>query len=240
MSTSSFTIPGPFGQPTQSISSSSLGGDSTGTSSNIFSTSGGPPLILVFLAAGLLVGALAALIILRKFYPDRRLRGRLAQIAREDERRQKKRQELGEKPVLWDVYVASDTLDPEQLSEKSINRWDRMLPITGKFIADGKYDEESLPSPLPPPSSRPAFLKRFMNKVRPSNQQETLPLDDLKRSVDGSLQIAVAVVMPHPPSLPLSSDGEPELDYCLGLVDLPWKETVARAAISENPGEATS
>lgn len=124
--TSTSTFSGRFGPPTQSINPS-FGDGSTGSSGSIFSTSGGPPLILVFLAAGLLVGALVALIILRRFYPDRRLRGRLAQIAEEDERRRKKRRELGEKPVLWDVYVASDALDPEQLSEKSINRWEQIL-----------------------------------------------------------------------------------------------------------------
>ena len=129
--TNSFSFGNGFGQPTQSPPPG-VGEGSAGGPGGIFSTSGGPPLILVFLAAGLLVGALAALIILRRFYPDRRLRGRLAQIARDDERnRQKRQKELGEKPVLWDVYAASDTLDDdlEQLSGnlKPRRRWDRIL-----------------------------------------------------------------------------------------------------------------
>lgn len=74
-----------------------------------------------------------------------------------------------------------------------------------------------------------------MKKVKPSSPQESVPFDDLEQTVDGSLQVAVAIAMPRPPSLPLSSDGQPELDYCLGLVDVPWKETVVKSGFPETP-----
>ena len=73
-----------------------------------------------------------------------------------------------------------------------------------------------------------------MKKVKRPSPPEPLPVDDLEKTAEGRLQVAVAIVMPRPPNSSLSSDGEPELDYCLGLVDASWKETVTKADISKN------
>lgn len=77
-------------------------------SHSIWSTNGGPPLILVLLATGLLVAALIALFVLRRIYLGRDISHSQIDVYRrfcsyfEDDR-----------PQLWDVQLASTAITYE-------------------------------------------------------------------------------------------------------------------------------
>lgn len=218
------------GTSAQPTSSAPLSEGSTGTPANIFSTTGGPPLILVFLAAGLLIGALVALLVLRRVYPQGGRRGVVARVATNRRRRRR----IGEKPVLWDFYLQED--DEEGLSEKGFTKWTQVLPISAKFIPNETSRHNASPTSPRLPSSRPSFVQKYFRRsdLSTSKTQEPPFSDSSEQLIDGKLEVAVTIAMPRPPPLPSSSThGEAELDYCLGLVHVPWKETLSAHHFSE-------
>ena len=91
---------------------------------SVLHTSKGPPLILVFLASGLLVGAVLTILLLRHVYPNR-FASRTPPV-----RPRKRNGALGERPRLWDVYCYSD-------AESGSGRWTSLLVRYRRLTRDG-------------------------------------------------------------------------------------------------------
>lgn len=103
---------------------------------SVLSTSKGPPLILVFLASGLLVGAVLTILLLRHVYPNR-FASRTPPV-----RARKPNRPPGERPKLWDVYCYSD-------AESGGGRWASVL-VRGHRLARGGPVTHSLHPNRPP------------------------------------------------------------------------------------------
>ncbi|THH30908.1 hypothetical protein EUX98_g3291 [Antrodiella citrinella] len=201
----------------------------------------GTPLIFVFLGAGLLVGAVFALLILRRFYPRRR-RAAAAAAAASLSFGRRRDELLDEKPLLWDVRFETK----EDIYDETT--WDAMTPMSARFIPDNK-----IPPPAPlelftldslqsesdaPHTSRLSGLRRHLHLGRSHSPAPTDVSNDSTPSFEsptggytrsGTLQVAVAVGMPRPRRSEQQSRGEGE--YCLGISAIPWNErTIAKAA----------
>ncbi|TCD62762.1 hypothetical protein EIP91_006434 [Steccherinum ochraceum] len=213
---------------------------SSSPTNGVLSSTGGAPLILVFLGAGLLVGAVFALLILRRFYPRRRRDGMLGGFGGRDGAT------LDEKPSIWDVQLESqgDEKDASMFDEA---KWTELTPMSAKFIPDNKIPP---PAPLPlitldsldtesgtPRTSRISGFRRhlpFNRSQSPSIAESTngsassfdSPTGGYTRN--GKLQVAVAIGMPRPPSERRRHDGRgPDSELCLGLTEIPWDEKLA-------------
>ncbi|KZT70046.1 hypothetical protein DAEQUDRAFT_726044 [Daedalea quercina L-15889] len=196
---------------------------------SVLHSSNAPPLILVFLASGLLVGAVLSILVLRHMYPNR-FAGRTTPL-----RQRKMRQPIGERPTLWDVYGCNEGI--------ADTRWRSMQPLAAAFLAD---PEDSAVEQTPPSSSplthRPhpwPWVDWLLQTFRRDRQQSAH--DDPEQTSAGKeeppslgrLQIAVIIAMPSRQSSARGSwacpekqgetstcDLEEERDLCIGLVEL--------------------
>jgi len=201
----------------------------------------------VFLGAGLLVGAIFALLILRKFYPRRRREAAALALSRRNEGL------LDEKPLLWDVQLETQGNYKDGYAYEN-SKWDAMTPMSVSFIPDNKIPP---PAPLPlitidsldsgmdtPRTSRLSGLRRHLHLGRSHTPQPSETESDSTSSFEsptggytrtGALQVAVAVGMPRPPSQRRSGQhnrGESEL--CIGLTEIPWNERAVAKGGSYN------
>ncbi|KAH9836245.1 uncharacterized protein C8Q71DRAFT_72829 [Rhodofomes roseus] len=203
----------------------------TGNSS-VLHSSNGPPLILVFLASGLLVGAVLSILVLRHIYPSR-FGSRTDAV-----RVRKPPRPLGERPKLWDVYVCDGARGADV-------QWESLLPLAAAFLPDPLNEQvdvlpsPSLPAHRPHPWSWVEWLhRRLRHRPRESTAddlEQTLPLEG-ERPAPERLQIAVTIAMPSRSSpvrgswtyLEKEKEGETSLsdleedrDLCIGLVEVP-------------------
>ncbi|KAH8087160.1 hypothetical protein BXZ70DRAFT_955808 [Cristinia sonorae] len=195
-------------------------------------STGGAPLILVFLGAGLLVGAAFALMILRRFYPSR------GQTAAALSLRNKEDKQLDEKPPLWDVQL--ELMEDGDSNSYYDAKWGNIKPLSAKFIPDHKIPP---PAPLPLPlfamnsidssadsqhSSRLSSIRHYLHLGRSHSPTEShkhssrvyeAPAYQSERS--GTLQVALAIEMPHQRR---GGRDNSETEFCLGLSSVPWDE----------------
>ncbi|PCH35114.1 hypothetical protein WOLCODRAFT_155785 [Wolfiporia cocos MD-104 SS10] len=200
-------------------------------SSSVIHSSDGPPLILVFLASGLFVGAVLSVLALRRIYPtinftSRRLHA--PEPAQEKER-----------PKLWDVYIDPDSLPPPD-GEKgggggwSVDKWADILPLAVRYLPPPSWPPAPPPVVLPPQPSRPRF-SYFQRADRPHSAAPAsiavaMTENPHTPSPPGKLQIAVTIAMPSrerscftkekagPSMSPFPGE---TVEYCIGLTELP-------------------
>ncbi|KAI0728459.1 hypothetical protein C8Q72DRAFT_369981 [Fomitopsis betulina] len=190
---------------------------------SVLRTSKGPPLILVFLASGLLVGAVLTILLLRHVYPNR-FASQTPPV-----RARKQTRPFGERPKLWDVYCYSD-------AESGGGRWALVLPLAAAFPPE---PEGLVTEPAPATSSyRPhpwpwvdGLLRTFSQRRCASahtDLEASAATDD--RSSMAPLQIAVIIAMPsRQPALRGSwscpgekpaPEPEDEKDLCIGFAEV--------------------
>ncbi|EPT02127.1 hypothetical protein FOMPIDRAFT_1048140 [Fomitopsis schrenkii] len=193
---------------------------------SVLSTSKGPPLILVFLASGLLVGAVLTILLLRHVYPNR-FASRTPPV-----RARKPNRPPGERPKLWDVYCYSD-------AESGGGRWASVLPLAAAFPPE---PEEPVTEPAPAtPAYRPhpwpwvdGLLRTFRHRRHApahADVEQASAATDGDRPSMAPLQIAVIVAMPSrqsalrgswscPEKAP-SPEPEEETELCIGFAEVP-------------------
>ncbi|KZT01064.1 uncharacterized protein LAESUDRAFT_816146 [Laetiporus sulphureus 93-53] len=194
-----------------------------GTPATVAQSTDGPPLILVFLASGLFIGAVLSIVVLRRVYPSMSFMNptrRVIPIERP----------LVEKPRLWDMCAGLELRhdgvgDSQKKNRGDIGgRWQTILPLSARFLPRAS-DYASGPA-LPHRSRRLLFERRS-----PAVRAEKLPAgrvpDDLQI---GKLQIAVLIAMPsshgtrwhcaekRPCSGSLFVDEARE--YCIGVAEI--------------------
>ncbi|KAI0667295.1 hypothetical protein C8Q78DRAFT_400603 [Trametes maxima] len=183
---------------------------------SIFQSAGGPPLILVVIAAGLLFGAFVAMFLLKRLRPVvvvQRVPG--AGLAGETA--------LGEKPRLFDIHL----VPPEEGG--AVAPWAYLSPFGAVYL---QSPDTSISAP--PASSRSSNpLTRIVTRLRrdpksgkghniPSNDPEIRPV-----------QLVFTVSMPNPhPTHPFQKnvdineddcDESPMPDCCIGTTVLPYR-----------------
>ncbi|KAI0783821.1 hypothetical protein C8Q75DRAFT_736641 [Abortiporus biennis] len=235
-----------------STTSTSASSTSTnaGSSSNIFSTSGGPPLILVFLAAGLL----------RNFVnPSNALRRRRGDSGGS----------LGEKPILWDIYLDYEGLDDREkckVTEEEKANWIDVIPISAQLLVHSSApssSEPTIPSSSPPPQPpRPVFSRLLPPYLQPyslagrnvtlSGQPQSPPPSSIPlmtvspasqsapSSSETKIEVAVAIAMPQPPDSDNSSNypGNDGFDFCIGLTNVSVQgdiDSIRDKDVDQNP-----
>ncbi|KAI0821895.1 hypothetical protein BC628DRAFT_785881 [Trametes gibbosa] len=216
MSTS--TSPTPSASP-----SSSPPPAPTSSFNSIFQSAGGPPLILVCIAAGLLLGSFIGMFLVKRLRPAvvvQRVNG----AALDGDMR------LGEKPKLYDVYLGPSAAE---LGQDSEHPWAHSSPFAAVYLPLSDDKAVAPPAPVPTPTALSRVTVRFHRNVRPGKGHVSAPLMPPLRSV----QLAVAVSMPNPTlntpkTVDITDDDDdchedPMPDCCIGTTILPYKlETV--------------
>ncbi|CDO71103.1 hypothetical protein BN946_scf184844.g107 [Trametes cinnabarina] len=185
--------------------------------SSIFQSAGGPPLILVCIAGGLLIGAFVGMFIMKRLRPS--------VVVNRVNVSGRAQPQLGEKPTLFDVLIAA----PEQGSGKHLR--DRNAPFAAVYLPS---DDDKAAAPSPSSTLSPSALSRVMASLRrhtgfhkghiPAPPQTPQPR---------KVQLAFAVAMPDP-AFPASKGTthdvhedqyheHPMPDCCIGTTILPYR-----------------
>ncbi|KAH9836225.1 uncharacterized protein C8Q71DRAFT_72189 [Rhodofomes roseus] len=203
---------------TTSTTSSSSTSSSSSSGSTSFSSNGTAALILAFLAIGLFVGGMLAMIGLRRRALGRAQRWMASDVpsplwahefpdtdADGRSRPRRKKKDVGTPPTLYDIYAPVKSVDPAS--------WQNILPLSAKTVS------QSSPRPPVPESEDVAqgghhrwhfdALGFFHWPPAPTAPPSPPALPEAK--------VAVAVVV----AMPVPSDAEfLQLDYTLGLTQL--------------------
>ncbi|KAI0363680.1 hypothetical protein BV20DRAFT_1057852 [Pilatotrama ljubarskyi] len=197
--------------------------DSTPTSptsgfQSIFQSAGGPPLILVCIAAGLLFGAFVGMFLMKRLRPGvvvQRVNGPGGAGAEVP---------LGEKPKLYDIYLqpASEESGAEH------HPWANVYPFAAVYLPLSGNDAPPTPPSAAP--SAPSLLSRVIARLplrhhdssrtrAGKGQAPSTPAPQLR-----GVQLAVTVSMPNPAlhapkSVDVTNDDhedDPMPDCCIG------------------------
>ncbi|KAI0761288.1 hypothetical protein BD413DRAFT_445399, partial [Trametes elegans] len=186
--------------------------------SSIFQSAGGPPLILVCIAAGLLLGAFVGMVAMRRFRP-------VVVVHRAPGGgRPGPGPELGEKPALFDIHLQSDPHDVLGGSGEwgaGADKWARISPFAAVYLPPSEPDPSTATAddtpPRPSPTARLLALVRSHLRRAPA-EAEALPLRPTAPE-PRAVQLAVAVCMPAPPRLRDAcgaDEDQPVPDCCIG------------------------
>ncbi|KAI0718715.1 hypothetical protein C8T65DRAFT_693596 [Cerioporus squamosus] len=172
---------------------------------SIFQSPGGPPLILVCIAAGLLLGAFLGILLMRRIRPTIAVQ-RMHGINGFPDPQKK----LGEKPKLLDVHIVPRS-DPGGVAGAGgePGRWQGLFPFAALHL---QSPDASAASGAPPSSASPGrneiwrrrLLARIPAQLRPFSRRTHDPHAPAKTQVgDGTpslreVQLAVMVSMPSP------------------------------------------
>ncbi|EIW54842.1 uncharacterized protein TRAVEDRAFT_66365 [Trametes versicolor FP-101664 SS1] len=199
--------------PSASAPASTSSAPASGFSS-LFQSAGGPPLILVCIAAGLLFGAFVGMFLMKRLRPTVVLqRAGGAGLGGEAK--------LGEKPRLYDIYVAPLGDGSEE------NPWAHISPFAALYLPSSDADVKTPQPPPPSPSALSRVTARLHWSARPSKGHVPPPPAPELRS----LQLAVTVSMPNPAlhapkDVDITDDyahDDPMPDCCIGTAVLPYR-----------------
>ncbi|KAI0918422.1 hypothetical protein AcV5_002416 [Taiwanofungus camphoratus] len=227
-SSSSSSIPSST-SGTSSASATSGGGGGGGSSSGgFFSANGTPALILAFLAIGLFVGGMIAMLGLRRRILARRIRQwagtppasppdwdvdarDLIERARNGELR---RRNIGKQPKLWDLCLTTKDVTTCSWAEIS-------MPISARVISKASSEAMRNVAPITALAPHRPRLRNFVESrhfhLPFRRQQPPGPSYTTAPPSSARLEVAVAIAMPAPYDC---NAGVP--DFSLGLVALPW------------------
>ncbi|KAI0331735.1 hypothetical protein GY45DRAFT_1214359, partial [Cubamyces sp. BRFM 1775] len=173
--------------------------------SSLFQSAGGPPLILVCIAGGLLFGAFVGMLIMKRVRP--------VVVVQRVTLPGDTEVPLGEKPQLYDVHLASTLEEGGELPP-----WAHFSPFAATYLPPDD-EPQSAPSSSPRRFS-PAALSRIMARLhrhsRSSKGHTAAP-----PSVPGlrNVQLVFAVSMPNPAlSMPKSAHHDVDDDDCHELM----------------------
>ncbi|KAI0353969.1 hypothetical protein OH77DRAFT_567302 [Trametes cingulata] len=187
---------------------------------SIFQSAGGPPLILVCIAAGLLLGAFAGMFLMKRLRPGvvvvQRVHGGLGGAGAAEVK-------LGEKPKLYDIHVEPASVVGESRDEAG-QPWANIYPFAAVYLPPSPSE---VTPPPPTPSTPPSTLSRLLARLplrhlhhrsastrpgkghAPPSPTSTSPPTPPLRAV----QLAFAVSMPNPAlHAPKSADDDREDD----------------------------
>ncbi|KAI8972881.1 hypothetical protein BD414DRAFT_499684 [Trametes punicea] len=192
---------------------------------SIFQSAGGPPLILVCIAAGLLFGAFIGMLIMKRFRPSVIVQ-RVNRASGDDQG------QLGEKPKLFDVHLRPIPEDGGGGGDS----WAYTSPFAAVYLPSAS-DRDDDPGPATQPARTPSPLSRLMARLRSharSDKGNSTPspprTPELRR-----VQLAFAVSMPDPAhsGSPKGMRGDnaheddchdqPVPDCCIGTTILPYR-----------------
>ncbi|KAF9219833.1 hypothetical protein BS17DRAFT_788479 [Gyrodon lividus] len=152
---------------------------------------------------------------------------------RNDPRSDRRQQDIGEKPKLWEAWLQSDEEGDGGSGEKG--KWDDIMPVCAAYI-------DQSPSALPPTSSEnaiesqlhpPRFLRPFPRRPVPSLQSVTASPMAVQapsssssspiRSSSPAVHVTVLIAMPTPiQKLDRHEDGPPVVEIgviVVGVLD---------------------
>ncbi|KAI0628567.1 hypothetical protein C8Q77DRAFT_1076632 [Trametes polyzona] len=204
-----------------STTSSTSASDPAATSpttgfNSIFQSAGGPPLILVCIAAGLLLGAFVGMVLMKRLRPVpvvQRVNG--VPIGMEVK--------LWEKPQLYDVHI-----EPPLSREGGGHPWAHISPFAAVYLPHADSGAIAPPSPHHRPNALARLAARLHRSQRPGKGHvpSPPPSPELRE-----VQLAVAVTMPNPAlhapkSVDVADDDcheDPMPDCCIGTAVLPYR-----------------
>ncbi|OSD05129.1 hypothetical protein PYCCODRAFT_1432882 [Trametes coccinea BRFM310] len=202
-----------------STSSSSTDPAPTSQFSSIFQSAGGPPLILVCIAGGLLIGAFVGMFIMKRLRPSVVV-NRVSVAGRAQP-------QLGEKPKLFDVHIVASPGE----GGGGEHPWSYAAPFAAVYLPS---DDDKVATPPLSSSPSPSALSRIMARLnrhtRSNKGHISTPLQTPQLR---SVQLAFTVIMPdpaYPASKNVSHDSHedddhepPMLDCCIGTTILPYR-----------------
>ncbi|KAJ8481178.1 hypothetical protein ONZ51_g6169 [Trametes cubensis] len=185
----------------------STGSDSdtnTNAGSSLFQSAGGPPLILVCIAGGLLFGAFVGMLLMKRLRP-------VVVVQRVNAFPGDAEVPLGEKPQLYDIHLVSALEEGGELPP-----WAHFSPFAATYLPS---DDESKTAPSARRFS-PAALSRIMARLhrhsRSSKGHNAPPPGVLGLR---NVQLVFAVSMPNPAlSMPKSAHHDMDDDDCHELM----------------------
>ncbi|RPD54939.1 hypothetical protein L226DRAFT_83112 [Lentinus tigrinus ALCF2SS1-7] len=173
---------------------------------SIFQSPGGPPLILVCIAAGLLLGAFLGILLMRRVRPT-------VAVQRVNGRGFPDPKKLGEKPKLLDIYLA-----PRSGTDAGAGRWENLFPFAGLYLPSSNPPTPETSSPPPSRTElwRRRVLARVPTRLRPSARRSHDPHPSPKGQASSDavppvrqLLLAITVSMPSPRPAPSVHAAEP-------------------------------
>ncbi|CCM00642.1 uncharacterized protein FIBRA_02679 [Fibroporia radiculosa] len=199
----------------------------------VLNSANGPPLILVFVASGLLVGVVLSILVLKRIYPTMNFTTRTPRRRREVR--------LGEKPRIWDVHVSpySRSVGTEGLGPGG---WHALMPLAASFVTEQTDvkppppEQPIAPVPALSPFRRQCHHLLHLYRTPRVPREELLPTSAVEPPpLPSRLQVAVVVALPSPciarpyslcseDSGASSSCSSPRPDslqeYCLGITEV--------------------
>ncbi|KZT69211.1 hypothetical protein DAEQUDRAFT_283965 [Daedalea quercina L-15889] len=228
---------GPSATATSSIPTASATGSTTSTSTSSsgggpsFSANGTAALILAFLAIGLFVGGMVAMIGLRRRALGRAQRWMTSETptpvwahdypeaedssGRDTGARRKKKREIGRRPKLYDIYAPAKGIEPTS--------WQCTLPISARRILQCTPPTTSMLEPQDVAQGahhRWHFDALSLFHWSPGPTPPSPPVAPPQETVP--VEVAVVIAMPSP-----VGEEYPRLDYGLGLTRLSWDYGIA-------------
>ncbi|RDX51773.1 hypothetical protein OH76DRAFT_1417129 [Lentinus brumalis] len=182
------------------------------TFNSIFQSPGGPPLILVCIAAGLLLGAFLGILLMRRMRPTVAVQGTPGLRGFPDPQKT-----LGEKPRLLDVHIVprSDSANMVWTGAGAGGErgpWGGVLPFAALYLPSPETSATAAPFPSPARTEiwRRQVLALIPGRLRPSRRSHDPHASHKSAAGTGTssvraVQLAVTVSMPSPHPLFASS-----------------------------------
>lgn len=225
------------------------------TSESILHTGEGPPLILVFLASGLFVGAVLSILALRRLYPSLR-------FVQPAPRPQPPEGFFRQKPQIWDTSLRPPNIGVSAGCRASSRdrwhappgKWQDMMPLAAQFLPPSYLSGESTlaqeltthpdaTSPVGAPSDCPRRLlfARLLDYGRPreitEGSQPALSDPETAEPQRGQLQVAIVISMPSPSTLQSSCMEKTRSSYSedgvLTAQGPPWDYSIGMATVPD-------
>ncbi|TFK92521.1 hypothetical protein K466DRAFT_595185 [Polyporus arcularius HHB13444] len=169
------------------------------TFNSIFQSPGGPPLILVCIAAGLLLGAFLGILLMRRMRPTVAVQGTPGLRGFPDPQKT-----LGEKPKLLDVHIVPRA-DSAYMTSTGAGGWGGVSPFAALYLPSPETSATPGPSPIPSRTEiwRRRVLALVPDSLRPSRRSHDPHASHKSAAGTGTpsvraVQLAVTVSMPSP------------------------------------------